>query len=146
MSSVDNDLCFFNNNKDKILELSKRGYTNIEEIKRYLNKDNESEYKRCYDCKFFATVYSGDSNWEIDETIVHCLKKQFKPQEKPYSWPYVFTDPEQDPDFLRQAEKCEHYKKGVKMVLDVEGETTIEYYKYDEELYNAAIEYKLKQK
>jgi hypothetical protein len=101
------------------------------------------EYKRCYDCKFWATVDSGYSNYTVTETTVHCLKKHFEPVEESYSWTYGGKNPENDHEFFRQAEKCDDFIKGESISLDVDGEVTIEDYKEDDELYQAAVEYGL---
>jgi hypothetical protein len=98
------------------------------------------EYKRCYKCKFFAKVDSGYSNYTVTETTIHCLKKHFEPCEESYSWKYT-NDPEKDDAFFKYAENCPDYKAGDSIELDVDGDITIEDYKADDELYNAALAY-----
>ena len=99
------------------------------------------DYKRCCDCKFWATQDSGYSNYTVLETEVHCLKKHFEPVEESYSWNYGGRDPKNDHEFLKQAENCEDFKKGDGISLDVDGGNTIEDWKEDYELYEAAIAY-----
>lgn len=96
---------------------------------------------RCYNCKFWATEDSGYSNYTVTETTVHCLKKQFEPIEESYSWKSYENNPDNDHEFFKQAEKCEFFKEGNGIGLDVDGEITVEDYKDDEELYNTAKEY-----
>lgn len=98
---------------------------------------------RCYNCKFWATRDSGYSNWTVMETEVHCLKNHFEPTEESYSWRQDSKNPENDADFFKQAEKCPVYKKeeGQQITLDVDGDVTIEDYKSDQELYDAAVAY-----
>lgn len=99
------------------------------------------EYKRCYNCKFFATKDSGYSNWTVTNTDCHCLKKHFEPIEESYSWRN--SNPEDDHEFFKQAEKCSDFKQeqGMQISLDVDGYDTIEDFKEDSELYEAAIAY-----
>ncbi len=99
------------------------------------------EYKRCYNCKFFATNDCGYSNWTVTETELHCLKKKFEPIEDSYSWKSI--NPADDNIFYKQAESCIDYKKetGVQVSLDVDGEVTIDDFKNDEDVYKAAKEY-----
>jgi hypothetical protein len=101
--------------------------------------------KRCYDCKFWATVDQGYSNYTVIETEVHCLKKHFEPTEESYSWQYGGREPENDHEFFKQAENCEDFVKeiGTQISLDVDGETTIEDFKSDMEVYQAGIDYGL---
>lgn len=95
---------------------------------------------RCQNCKFWALQDSGYSNYTVEETTVHCLKNHFEPIEESYSW---HNDP--DNEFLKQAENCPDFKHetGVQICYDVDGETTVEDFKDDMEVYNAAIEYGL---
>ncbi len=95
---------------------------------------------RCYNCKFWACVDSGYSNYTVLETTVHCLKNKFEPIDESYSWTYPGA---KDSDFTKRAETCEYFKEGEGISLDVDGEITIEDYKDDEELYEAAKEYDL---
>lgn len=101
------------------------------------------EIKRCYNCKFWALQDSGYSNWTVMETNVHCLKKKFESIEESYSWKSNANNPENDHEFYKQAESCDEYKKecGVQINLDVDGDTTIEDFKEDAEVYEAAVAY-----
>jgi hypothetical protein len=95
--------------------------------------------KICPNCKFFATQDSdsGYSNWSVTETEVHCMKKHFEPIEESYSWH------KHPPKFFKLAESCIDYREesGTQLTLDVDGETTIEDFKSDDDVYQAAIEY-----
>lgn len=93
---------------------------------------------RCYNCKFWLTQDFGYSNYTCLSTDVHCLKDHFEPLEESYSWEICSNDPEKDHEFFKQAEKCPDYKEGEGIRLDVDGYTTIEEWKEDEELYNLA--------
>lgn len=96
---------------------------------------------RCYNCKFFARQDTGYSNWTVEGTDISCLKNHFETTEESYSWVRNEKKPENDSTFFKQAETCQDYKLGNGLCLDVDGETTIEDYKEDEELYQAAKEY-----
>lgn len=98
---------------------------------------------RCYNCKFWATVDSGYSNYTVLETTVHCLKSCFKPIEESYSWREDKNNPENDSEFFKKAENCIHFVReaGVQIQLDVEGDVSIEDCKEDDEVYQAAINY-----
>lgn len=95
------------------------------------------ETKRCPNCKFFATEDQGYSNYTVTETEVHCIKKHFDPIEESYSWA------KEEPAFFKQAETCPDFKQetGVQIALDVDGEVTIEDFKDDMEVYEAALAY-----
>lgn len=99
--------------------------------------------KRCYNCKFWATEDSGYSNYTVEETKVHCLKKKFEPIEESYSWEQNTKSPENDHEFFKQAESCPEFtiESGMQIRLDVDGEITIEDFKDDAELYDAAKAY-----
>lgn len=96
--------------------------------------------ERCYNCKFWATQDSGYSNYTVTETYVHCLKKRFELIEESYSWKMDSKNPENDHDFFKQAESCADFRQeaGVQVALDVDGEVTIEDFKNDSEVYEAA--------
>jgi len=97
-----------------------------------------SDLKRCYNCKFWLTKDKGYSNYSVLNTTVHCLKGKFEPHEDSYSW----VNGKYDHDtFLKQAEKCDEFKDGDGISLDVDHHSTIEDHKDDSELYNAAVEY-----
>lgn len=98
---------------------------------------------RCYNCKFWATHDYGYSNYTVTETEVNCLKKHFEPVEESYSWKTDRGNPENDDEFFKQAEKCEDFvhETGTQISLDVDGEITIEDFKEDNEVYQAAIDY-----
>lgn len=98
---------------------------------------------RCQNCKFWALWDSGYSNYTVLETTVYCLKKHFEPIEESYSW-----NNNPNHEFLKQAETCVDFKKeeGVQITYDVAGYVTIEDYKDDLEVYNAAKEYPLTNK
>jgi hypothetical protein len=98
------------------------------------------EYKRCYNCKFWALHDSGYSNYTVTETTVYCLKDHFEPIEESYSWNKSRKNPENDHEFFKQAENCGDFKQetGVQIHLDVDGDVTIEDFKEDSELYEAA--------
>lgn len=99
---------------------------------------------RCYNCKFFAKVDSGYSNYTVTETTIHCLKKHFKPTEESYSW-VDHHDSTKDHEFFKRAITCEDFKHetGIQIELDVDGTITIEDFSDDEEVYDAAKEYDL---
>ena len=102
-----------------------------------------SDLKRCYNCKFWATADQGYSNWTVTETEVNCLKKHFDPIEESYSWRSSSKEPENDHEFFKQAENCPDFKQetGTQISLDVDGETTIDDFKDDMEVYEAAKAY-----
>jgi hypothetical protein len=102
-----------------------------------------NKMNRCYNCKFWATQDSGYSNYTVSETEVHCLKKHFEPIEESYSWKQSNKNPENDHEFFKQAEKCEDFvqETGTQICLDVDGDTTIEDFKEDNEVYQAAVDY-----
>jgi len=101
------------------------------------------ENKRCYNCKFFAKADSGYSNYTVMETTIHCLHNHFEPTEESYSW-IDRHDSTKDHEFFKRAETCTHFIQSDNQIhLDVDGETTIEDFKEDTELYNAAKEYGL---
>jgi hypothetical protein len=95
---------------------------------------------RCYNCKFWATKDHGYSNLTVTETDVHCMKNHFEPIEESYSWNRYEDDPENDHIFFKQAELCPDFiqETGTIVRLDVNGETTIEDFKNDIEVYEAA--------
>ena len=78
----------------------------------------------------------GYSNYTVEETIVHCLKKanQYFPTEESYSW-----ERRGAPDYpqLAVAATCPHYKEGEGMAFDVDGDVTIDDYANDAELVEA---------
>lgn len=94
--------------------------------------------KRCYNCKFWATQDEGYSNYTVTLTMVHCLKKKFDCFEESYSWEY-----DKDNDFFKKAETCSEFKhkEGLQISLDVDEHVTIEDFKEDKELYEAAKSY-----
>ncbi len=104
-----------------------------------------SDFKRCYNCKFWATKDEGYSNYTVTETVVNCLKNKFEPIEESYSWRQSSKEPENDDVFFKQAETCPEFKQeqGTQISLDVDGEVTIEDFKEDIELYEAAVAYGL---
>lgn len=53
------------------------------------------------------------------------------------------ANPESDDDFFKQAEKCPDFIQsiGTQISLDVDGDTTIEDYKEDPEVYEVAKKY-----
>ena len=98
---------------------------------------------RCYNCKFWATQDDGYSNWTVMGTTIHCMKKHFEATEESYSWNQNKDNPENDADFFKQAETCPDYKlhEGTQVGFDVDGEITVEDFKEDKEVYEAAKEY-----
>jgi hypothetical protein len=98
--------------------------------------------KRCFNCKFFATKDGGYSNYTVTETICHCLQNLNPafPMEESYSWTYEGSETK-DHEIVKVAETCESFKTGDQIKLDVEGDYTIEDWKEDEELYEAAKNY-----
>ena len=96
----------------------------------------DTSKRRCNNCKFFMTEDHGYSNYTVEETTVHCLKKanQYFPAEESYSWEIPGA-----PDYpqLAVAATCSHYKEGEGMVFDVDGEVTIDDYANDAELVEA---------
>lgn len=106
---------------------------------------SSSAVNRCYNCKFWATVDYGYSNYTVIETIVHCLKNHFEPIKESYSWKIDNREPENDHEFFKQAVKCNEFVKesGTQINLDVDGKITVEDFKEDLEVYNAAIDYGL---
>jgi hypothetical protein len=77
------------------------------------------------------------------ETYVHCLKNKFKSIEESYSWKQSSKEPENDAPFFKQAENCPDFKQeeGMQISLDFDGEVTIEDFKEDNEVYEAAKSY-----
>lgn len=104
--------------------------------KNLMNKEN----RRCQDCKFFMTIDIGYSNYTVEETTVHCLKKlnKYFPCQESYSWKY-----ENSPDHkqLQVAITCKKFKNGNGMKFDVDGEVNLNTYSNDQELVNAYIKY-----
>ncbi len=103
------------------------------------------EYKRCYNCKFWATDDQGYSNYTVTDTTVHCLKKHFDAVDESYSWNNDSKNPENDHEFYKQAETCIDFKQeiGTQIHLDVDGVITVEDFKEDPEVYEAAKQYGL---
>lgn len=94
---------------------------------------------RCYNCKFFARQDSGYSNYTTESTEISCLKNHFETTEESYSWRQSEKDPENDADFFKIAEICPDFKFSENQIhLDVDEYGTIEDYKDDPELYEAA--------
>lgn len=100
----------------------------------------KNEEKRCPNCKFWALVDSGYSNYTVTETTVHCLKKYFEPIEESYSW---VTKEGREHPFLKQAETCVDYKVGNQVHFDVERMSGLNDFNLDDETRTAAIEYGL---
>jgi hypothetical protein len=103
--------------------------------------------KRCFNCKWFATVDDGYSNVTVELTTAHCLKDKNKylPCEESYSWKYENSETK-DCKEMRVAEKCKDYKFSDNQIrLDIEGEVKIEdWEKSDKSLYKQAKKYGLK--
>lgn len=96
--------------------------------------------KRCYNCKWFVTVDDGYSNYTVIDTIVHCLQKLNKnfPMSESYSWK-IENSKTKDHEIVKVAETCEKYLEYQnQIVLDVDGEHTLEDWIKDEELYEMA--------
>lgn len=84
---------------------------------------------KCYNCKYFAQQDSGYSNWTVMECFLTCLKGKYKDIEDSY--------PREEAQFFKQFNNCEHFKPAeMYLSFDVDGETTIEDFKEDEEVYN----------
>lgn len=103
------------------------------------------EKKRCFNCRWFATVDSGYSNYTVLGTNVHCIKSknEFFPCEESCSWK-LENSKTLDSKPVLVAESCDSYIHSDNHIcLDVDGEITIEEWKNDEELYHTAINYGL---
>jgi hypothetical protein len=96
---------------------------------------------RCYNCKFFACQDTGYSNYTVEGTDIFCLKKHFEMTEESYSWRGKTED--DDSEFFKRAETCPDFKKeeGIQVNFDVDGETTMEDYNDEAEIYQALKEY-----
>lgn len=68
------------------------------------------------------------------ETYMSCLYDKFEETEESYSYGSESGGTE-DHEFWKQAEACPHFKDGNGAHFDVDGDTTIEDYKDDPELY-----------
>jgi hypothetical protein len=102
------------------------------------------ELKRCFDCKFWAAVAHGWSNFTVCETSIHCLKKHFEPTEDSILRRKGSENPNDDDEFYKQAQSCADFKKGIGIILDIDEDLHIEDHKADEELYQSALDYGLK--
>lgn len=94
---------------------------------------------KCYKCRFFATVDYGYSNYTVIETMIHCLKKHWEEREESYSW--MYENGTQEHSFWKQAENCEDFISGERIMLDVDGEIDLE--DFDVDLVELAKEYGL---
>ena len=83
---------------------------------------------KCQQCKYHVNQDTGYSNWTVDGSNVTCLKGKYKDLEDSCKC--------EEKEFYKQFDNCEFFKEGCYITFDVDGETTIEDYKEDEEVYN----------
>ncbi|MHB8846475.1 MAG: hypothetical protein ACYC7L_17205 [Nitrospirota bacterium] len=96
--------------------------------------------KRCFNCRYFATQDEGYSNYTVENTVVHCMKKLNPafPMDESYSWNDENSNTK-DHEIVKFAETCSGYVySDTQIRLDVDGDDTIEDVKADAELYEVA--------
>jgi len=92
----------------------------------------------CVGCKFLCRYDLGYSNYTVTDTEVVCVKGKNPnlPADEPYPWMQGETDmwPKTN------ESRCTQFSAGDHAHFDVDGETTIEDYRDDPELYAALTE------
>lgn len=104
------------------------------------------ETKSCSNCKFLAFKSVGYSNYTVEDTELICLKNVFDSVDESDIRKYDGSlEDRVEAFFVKHASECDIFidlPKGIYQVsLDVDGETTIEDFQQDPEIYEAAKAY-----
>jgi hypothetical protein len=86
---------------------------------------------KCTDCKYCVEQDNGYSNYTVEGTEADCLlsKNPDFPSDRWYH----------EDEALNYASECASFTKGDSVHFDVEGETTVEDYKEDDEIYRLLL-------
>ena len=102
-----------------------------------------SDERLCTTCKFCCQEDYGYSNWTVEGTSLSCLRGLNPQLDGLEASAYTAAEKKTMEQVIRFADSCSEYVAGDGPTFDVDGETNIDHYKDDPDVYALLVARKL---